>query len=244
MTHRFNYGIISKMPARIYPLVTNHYYHVYNRGVNRAPIFLSKTDYSRFVNLLRFYNYCDHPVRFSKFLLLSVDQRKEIWTRLAKTDVLVDIIAFCLIPNHFHLLLKQNDEKGISKLMANIQNGFARYVNLKYNRVGPLFQGQFKAIKIDSEEQLLHVSRYIHLNPYTSAIVGNVNKLLNYEFSSFGEYILSKPFEICNKEIIFNYFHSDENYEKFVLDNADYQKNLETIKHLTIEDTRLPMCPI
>ena len=223
------------MPARYVPLVQNYYYHVFNRGVNKRPIFKSKYEYSRFLLLLRFYNSLKYPIKFSKFIKLSVDQRKEIWNRLDKEKVHTDILSYCLMPNHFHLLLKQNSENGISKLLGNLQNSYARYFNIKNERIGHLFQGQFKAVKIDSEEQLLHVSRYIHLNPYSSAVVKDLNTLQKYEWSSLPEYLGKVLFSLCSKENIIGNFKDKGSYRKFVLDNADYQKELENIKHLTFD---------
>jgi len=223
------------MPSRFTPLVTNYYYHVFNRGVNKQSIFEGIRSYKRFTNIIRFYNFVDYPLRFSKFLLLSRDQRREIWNRLAGTKTYIDIISYCLMPNHFHILLKQNQDGGISKFLSVIQNSYTKYTNTKNERIGPLLQGQFKAVKIDSEEQLLHISRYIHLNPYSSAVVANLNFLPNYEWSSFKEFITDQPYEICKKDVILDSFKSADEYKNFVLDNADYQKNLERIKHLVID---------
>ncbi|MDP3994977.1 MAG: transposase [bacterium] len=223
------------MPARFTPLVTDNYYHVFNRGVNKQPIFNGVKDYKRLLNLLRFYNYADHPVRFSKFLLLSNDQRKEIWNRLENSSTLLNIITYCFMPNHFHLLVKQNIENGTSRFLANIQISYTKYFNIKNDRVGPLLQGQFKAVKIDSEEQLLHLSRYIHLNPFSSALVKNIKDIADYGWSSFKEYLEDVDYPVCRHDLINGYFSNKDKYKDFVLDNADYQKNLEYVKHLTIE---------
>ncbi|MEK7472830.1 MAG: transposase [Patescibacteria group bacterium] len=223
------------MPARYSPLVENYYYHVFNRGVNKRPLFKSKYEYRRFLLLLKYYNFVNYPIKFSKFMTLASDQRQEIWNRLDKDKKHTDILSYCLMPNHFHLLLKQNDDNGISKLLANLQNSYARYFNIKNERIGPLFQGQFKAVRIDSEEQLLHVSRYIHLNPYSSGIVKDSNKLINYSWSSLPEYISQSKFPFCKKDDILCNFKSEDLYKNFVLDNADHQKELENIKHLTFD---------
>lgn len=223
------------MPARYSPLVENYYYHVFNRGVNKRYIFKSKYEYHRFILLLKYYNFVDYPIKFSKFTKLSTDQRQEIWTRLNKDKGHTDILSYCSMPNHFHLLLKQNDENGISKLLSNLQNSYVRYFNIKNERIGPLFQGPFKAVRIDSEEQLLHVSRYIHLNPYSSGIVKTTDKLLKYEWSSLPEYFSQVKFPLCKKDDILSSFKTDDSYKNFVLDNADYQKELENIKHLTFD---------
>lgn len=223
------------MPARYIPFVNEHYYHIFNRGVNKQPIFNGLIDLKRFLSLIKFYSFKDYPIRFSKFLLLSSDQRKEIWARLNNSQKYADTISYCFMPNHFHLILKQNIDKGISKFMANFQNSYTKYFNLKNDRVGHLFQGQFKAVKIDSEEQLLHVSRYIHLNPYSSGIVEGIEDLINYKWSSFPEYITDLQFEICSKDIVLTSFKNKQSYKNFTFDNADYQKNLENIKHLALD---------
>jgi putative transposase len=223
------------MPIRITPLVTDNFYHIFNRGVNRRQIFTNKRDYIRALNTLKFFNYVDYPIRYSKFLLLANGQRKEIWDRLDKSNTFTDIISFCLMPNQFHLLLKQNRDEGISKLLANFQISYTKYFNIKNDRVGSLLQGQFKAVKIDSEEQLLHVSRYVHLNPYSSAVIENIKDLLKYEWSSLPEYAQNNQYDLCKNNILLNYFKNNTEYIDFVLNNADYQKDLENIKHLTFE---------
>ena len=223
------------MARRLTPLVTDFYYHVFNRGVNKRRIFLNKRDHQRAINLARFYRYLNYPIRFSKFLLLHRDQRKEIWQRLEKDEKFVDVLSYCLMPNHFHFLVKQNVDNGVSKFMSNFENSYTKYFNIKNSRVGPLLQGPFKAVKIDSEEQLLHVSRYIHLNPYSSAVVGSLNDLINYPWSSFPEYISGVEFNFCQKDLLLSQFKNQDSYKVFVFDNADYQKTLEDVKHLTLE---------
>lgn len=135
------------MPSRFTPLVQDYYYHVFNRGVNKRPIFKSKYEYRRFLLLLRFYNSLEYPIKFSKFIKLSVDQRKEIWNRLGREKTHTDILTYCLMPNHFHLLLKQNSENGISKLLGNLQNSYARYFNIKNERIYPLFRDNLRQLR-------------------------------------------------------------------------------------------------
>lgn len=223
------------MPARFTPLVTDQYYHIFNRGVNKQPIFQGVRDYKRSLDILDFYSF-NPKLRFSKFLLLSQEEKSNFMDGLHKVnDKLVDIICFCLMPNHFHLLLNQLKDNGISKFMANLQNSFTRYFNTKHERIGPLLQGQFKAVLIEDDNQLLHVSRYIHLNPYSSYVVKDKEGLIEYKWSSFPEYLGMVSSEICNKQIILSQFKNVEDYKEFVLDQADYQRNLEEIKHLILE---------
>ena len=135
------------------------------------------------------------------------------------------------MPNHFHFLLKQTAEEGIAKFMSNFQNSYTRYFNTRHNRVGPLFQGPFRAVRVETDEQLLHLSRYIHLNPYSSFVVKNIKDLEEYQWSSFKEY-LGKEKGFCQKEIVMSFFKNPQDYRKFVFDQADYQRELQKIKHL------------
>lgn len=134
------------MQARFTPLVTDQYYHIFNRGVNKQPIFQGVRDYKRALDILEFYSF-NPKLRFSKFLLLSQEERSNFMDRLHKiNDKLANIICFCLMPNHFHLLLNQLKDNGISKFMANLPNSYTRYFNNRHERIGPLLQGQFKAV--------------------------------------------------------------------------------------------------
>ncbi len=211
-------------------------YHVFNRGIAAQPTFSDKRDYMRALETLFFYQNENPPVRYAKFLTLSRQQRSEILDKMAeRKHLLVEIIAYCLMPNHFHLMLKQQADNGISKFMANFSNSYTRYFNTKYKRYGPLYQGKFKAIRVETDEQLFHLSRYIHLNPYSSYVVKTIEDLENYPFSSFPEYLGKAVNNYCAKEIILDNFKKSS-YQKFVFDQADYQRGLEEIKHLTLEE--------
>lgn len=222
------------MPIRFTPLVNDQYYHVYNRGVAYQPIFFSVRDYERFLLCLSYYRFNNLPFRLSKLLQIPNEEHQQLLTNLEATnDLVVDVIAFCLMPNHFHLLIQQKLEAGISKFMRQITDSFTRYFNTKYRRVGPLFQGAFKAVLIETNEQIVHVSRYIHLNPLTSYVVRE-KSFLDYPWSSLKDY-LSKGSKMVNSLIILSNFKTSEDYLKFVMDQADYGKELEKIKHLTLE---------
>lgn len=222
------------MPARATPLITGQFYHVFNRGANKQPIYLGKRDYQRALALLKFYQYASPKLRFSKFLLLNQKIKGEVWERLFGGSKFVNIICFCLMPNHFHFLVEQKVDNGISKFMANFQNSYTRFFNTKYQKTGSLLQGQFKAIRVEDTEQLVHLSRYIHLNPYASYITKDIESLKNYPWSSLDEYLENKE-GICEKEIILSNFKSSNVYEQFVFDQASYQRELDIIKHLALE---------
>lgn len=223
------------MPGRLTPLVNDQIYHVFNRGINHQPTFIDKLEYKRAMLVIDFYKFSNLPTKLSKLLMLSNDDRLKIMGNLKKeNNKLVDILAFCLMPNHFHFLLRQLQDKGISKFLGNLQNSYTRYFNTKNELDGPLFLDQFKAKLILTDEQLIHVSRYIHLNPYTSYVVKDLIALLKYPWSSLPEYLDNQP-RLCELETIMNFFRSPQDYQKFLQDQADYQRQLHKIQHLALE---------
>lgn len=203
----------------------NSYYHIFNRGVEKRKIFLDNQDYRLFTYYLLIY-------------LLPIDMVLELYPQLPlrlyskNLSQEVELLSYCLMPNHFHLLLKQKSVNGISKLMKQITNGYTLYFNKKYDRVGGLVQGRFKAIRIPTDELLLHISRYIHLNPLVGELVTNLN---DYEWSSFKEY-LGEGRSFTSTDQILSFFKSRKEYEEFVINQIEYAKELEKIKHLTLDN--------
>ena len=215
-------------------LATGEIYHIYNRGVEKRPLFLNRRDYLRFLQTANYYRFADCRLKFSHLVQLSREARTEIISKLEKkSEKLVDVLCFCLMPNHIHFLLKQLQDNGISKFMAKITNGYSHYFNIKNKRVGHLFQGNFGAVRIETNEQLIHVFRYIHLNPVTSYLI-KFDDLENYEWSSYAQCIGIKA-GFCDAQPVMSNFKNIESYKKFVADQVDYAKELENIKHLTLE---------
>ena len=207
------------------------YYHIFNRGIDRRPTFNNAREYSRATSLIKFYRHKEIPLRYSQLINQPIETRTKLLAELFESERLVDIVCYCLMPNHFHLLLKQLSENGISKFISNFTNAYTRYFNTKNERVGPLFQGVFKAIHVESDEQLLHLSRYIHLNPIASSIIAD-SQLEYYQWSSYPEYINKHTSGLIQRELITNMFESTEDYKEFTLNQTEYAKQLETIKHL------------
>ena len=215
--------------------VNDEIYHVFNRGVEKRPTFINKWELKRAILTLDYYRFAKLPIKLSKFLILpNSDQTKLLESIKKDCEKLEEIICFCLMPNHFHFLLKQKVDKGIPIFISNFTNSYTKYFNTRNERVGPLFQGIFKAVRIESEEQLIHVSRYIHLNPVSSFLI-KPEDLENYEWSSYPEYLDLMNRSIVDKEIVVGLFSSLEKYKKFVLDQVDYARTLEKIKHMALE---------
>lgn len=208
------------------------YFHLFNRGVERRLVFTNKREFLRAVDLANFYRFDKLPLRYSKFLALGEEQKLNFLARL--NEKTVELTAFCLMGNHFHFLVKQLKDNGVSKFMANFTNSYTKYFNTKYQRVGPLFQGAFKAVHIESDEQLVHLSRYIHLNPVSGFKV-KPEELKDYSWSSYPSYIGEADVNFVDKEPVMNFFKKPVKYQEFVLDQADYAKRLKAIEHLVIE---------
>jgi putative transposase len=137
------------------------------------------------------------------------------------------------MPNHFHFLLKQVAGDGVAKYLSLFTNSYTRYFNTKHNRIGPLFQGVFKAVRVESNNQLLHLSRYIHLNPYVSNIVTKTN-LSTYPWSSLPSYLFGIK-DFVESKIVTSQYKDIARYRDFVLNHADYARELEYIKHMTLD---------
>lgn len=212
------------MPIRKVPLATGEYYHVYNRAAFGVQLFENEREAKAFVKALIYYTLITPPRR------LSLEKRyKENVMDFDKR--LVSILAYCVMPNHFHLLLKQEVEGGISTYLRRLTLSFVRYYNTLHKQKGALFESFFKAVLIESENQLLHVSRYIHLNP-TSA--GLVNDPLDYPYSSFSYYVHGGE----QKPLVFDDILRSkrrEYYSNFVYDNQEYQQTLQFIKNQLID---------
>jgi len=210
-------------------------YHVFNLGVEKRPTFTDKREYYRAFLTLDFYRHEGMSAGLAQILKLDFEKRNFFLSQLAiQEKKLVDIFGYCLMPNHFHLLMKQLVDGGISTFVGNFTNSYTRYFNTKHKRIGHLFQGVFKAVRIEDDEQLIHVLRYIHINPVVSSVIRETN-IDSYLYSSFSEYLgIKKGF--CNKELVLKYFSSIEKLRAFTYDQIDYGKGLESIKHIVIEE--------
>lgn len=137
------------------------------------------------------------------------------------------------MPNHFHFLLKQVKNGGITEFISKISNSYTKYFNTKYKRIGPLLQGEFKAVTIETDEQLLHVSRYIHLNPFVAELVEDLSL---FPYSSYQNFIRPESMGCCVTKPILDFFKNPEEYEKFIKDHSSYAKELARVKHLLIDE--------
>lgn len=221
------------MPGRKIPLITDEFYHVFNRGINHQDTFYIEADYKRALDSISLYRFSNPPLCLSKFIRLNTKKRAELLNTMGKSQV--SILSYCLMPNHFHLLLRQDKDEGISKLLGNFLNSYTKYFNIRHDRDGSLFLDQFKAVRIENSEQLHHTCRYIHLNPYSSRLVTSLENLSTYPWSSLCEYLGDKQGKFVDKQAIMASFSNKEKFRQFTFDHADQQRKLKEIEHLLIE---------
>lgn len=191
------------------------FYHIYNRGVDKRTIFEDALDYRMFLSYLKNY--------------LSPRQPKQVRpVRESKIFEQIQLICYCLMPNHFHLLIKQGTQFAIVDFMRRITNAYTKYFNERYKRVGPLFQGRYKAVLVTEEPYLLHLTRYIHLNPAELSEEYRSN-LLGYTYSSYGDYLGKRKTLWLHPEEILGFFRTVQktkfidilSYESFVEDSRE-----------------------
>lgn len=223
------------MSYRRTPIVTGEIYHTFNRSIARQPIFLNIRNYGRALELINFYSYVQPRLRFSHYNRLPLKEKADFLGDLKKNGrKQIQIFAFCLMPNHAHFLIRQIEKNGISKFMSNFQNSYAKYLNTKTDRTGALFQSMFKAVRIESDEQFIHTCRYIHLNPLTSYVIKDMDDLENYPWSSYSEYFRENS-DLIDTSLISGFFPSKKEFKTFTLDQVDYQRKLDKIRHLSLE---------
>lgn len=213
-------------------LAIGEIYHIFNKSIANYTIFNDDREFLRMLNTIQYYQKQKPDISFSKFLReMDSMSNSDDFISLNNKEKLVEIVCYCLMPTHFHLILKQLIDNAISIFMNNIQNSYARYFNLKHKRKGPLWESRFKNVLIKTDEQLLHLTRYIHLNPVTSFLVNNP---LDYTMSSYREYLLiNKNNKICRLQDILKI--EPHSYRNFVEDRISYQRQLAEIKELILE---------
>lgn len=213
-------------------LVNGQYYHILNRSIAKYEIFNSPDDFLRFVSILDLYRFIDFEYSYSIFSRLSLPLQQIITSNLRKNSkTSVQIVAYCIMPTHFHLILKQLTDNSISTYISKVLNSYSKSFNLVHKRKGPLWEGRFKNVLITTDEQLLHLSRYLHLNPVSTGLVQKPEK---WQFSSYQEYIGKEKQGICDFADVINI--DPVNYKKFVLERISYQKELSKIKKYLLEN--------
>lgn len=188
------------MPSRLYPFVMDHYYHIYNRGVNRTTIFFSDRNYEFFI------------FKMSRYLLNTAE-----------------IVAYCLMPNHFHLLIRIKSESGFERAISSFLISYVKSVNIDQDRVGPLFQGRFQSKAIEDDDYLLGLTCYIHLNPVMAGLVKTPE---DWKFSSYREYVGLRSDGWIKKSVVIDQFGNPTGYGEYVR----YELNNKKTRNFRFEE--------
>ncbi|MFA5095290.1 MAG: transposase [Candidatus Paceibacterota bacterium] len=216
------------MSIRKVDFSVNEYYHLYNRGNSKQIIFKDEQDYNHFMKLLFLCN--------SQKSIVYRDISKNTFD-FDREETLVHIGAYCLMPNHFHLLVKEEVENGISRFMQKLTTAYVMYYNKKYKRTGALFEGKFKSQHISIDRYMKYLFSYIHLNPikliesgWKEKGIKNTENALRYlkayQYSSYLDYLKEDRIKrkILNKKEFPKYFSSKNSFEREILDWLKYKK--------------------
>jgi len=208
------------------------YYHIYNRGSDKRDIFMDERDYERFLECLNFYN---SPNQIDLYKIKREDpispRLGEIGSSLCSLGF-VEVFCYCLMPNHFHLILKEPVEGGIAKFMHKVGIGYTMYFNKKYDRSGHLFQGKYKHKGLDADFYLTYLTGYIHLNPIMAGLVKFPEQ---YKYSSYLDYLGENKTDFLE-------FKSEEleikmkDYEKFIKELKDDKEVLRKVEEVGLDD--------
>lgn len=191
------------------------HYHIFNRGVGKQVIYHDSSDYFRFLFLIL---YLQSPLTFpqvgravKEFVKHSVlDSLEEV-----VKERTVELVSFCIMPNHFHLIVKEVEDGGISAYMQRVLNAYSKHYNTKYQKSGHVFQGPYRAVHVESNEQLLYLSAYVHRNP--RELPAWFNKEDEYPWSSYSDLIAENRWgNLLVPQILLEQFKNKEGYQKFV----------------------------
>ena len=228
------------MPSKnvIKAYIENGYYHIYNRGVEKRIIFQDEQDYKVFLAYLKVY--LNPPTKPGNRIVIIKNKTFKTYTRpLNNYHQQLDLLSYCLMPNHFHLLVRQNENRIIESFMRSLSTKYSVYFNKRYDRVGSLFQGPYKAVLIEHDNQLLHLSRYIHLNPATTKV--SPLYALHRGYSSYIDYIGKRHTPWLKTKEVLSFFKTAQktglrdvlSYQSFIEDYMHDSK--ETLEEMTID---------
>jgi REP element-mobilizing transposase RayT len=214
------------------PFAEGEFYHIYNQGVEKRNIFSDEYDSQRFLESMEVFNN-EEPI--GSIYEQSFNKDSQLGGETPKSK-LVNIIAYCLNPNHFHLILEQVSEKGISEYMKRLAGGYTSYFNIKEKRKGALFLGTFRSVHVGTDGYLLHLSAYVNLNNRVHQINDEDSRLVR---SSWDEYVGSVKTPICEKDVILGRFKDGDEYKAYAEDALgimlERKKNEREMRRLSID---------
>lgn len=214
----------------------DEYYHIFNRGVDKREIFSASKDYDRFLLAVDLLNDEEDGLMhdWQDFKKSNPTSTPADFPKpgLGSRNRLVEIVAYCLNPNHYHFILKQVAEKGIERFMHKLGTSHTKYFNKKNKRSGTLFQGRFKSAHIDSNEYLLYLSAYVNKNNFIHGYNGSDS----WPYSSLFDYLNKRKDELINKDVILGQFKNVNEYAEFLENNALYMRERKELRKYLIEE--------
>ncbi len=232
------------MPAKntLKKYISEGYYHIYNRGVEKRNIFLDDQDRLVFLNYLKEYLLPKEEIieslNHQDMTDLQKAQRIIEFNKINNFYGRINMACFVLMDNHFHMELKQKEDRDIEMFMRSLNTKYGRYFNKRYKRVGPLFQSRYKGILIKNEKYFLHLSRYIHQN--SKELIGKNQPLSSYKWSSYRDYLGQNNFPWLKKNLLLDYFKKAKgfgfsSYQGFVEGYEDTSEDVRSYKDLILE---------
>jgi putative transposase len=210
----------------------NTYHHIYNRGSGKMDIFKDTQDFLNFQKRLKIVLNAESQIEPIHQPVKPIPPRRSLQISPLPNGSFT-IIAYCLMPNHFHFLIRQNTDIPVSNLISKLCSSYGRYFNKKYERVGGLFQDQFKSIIVDNDQYFLWLSAYIHRNPIMADLVQNLN---DYSYSSYLNYLELRSETLVDTSLILGLLNNKpEAYEKFVLQNFEKVKPGKDLEYLLLD---------
>jgi putative transposase len=216
-------------------LANGEYYHIYNRGVDKREVFSCVADYERFLLSMNLLNDERDGLMQDWRDMRRVDPRVQLWDipeLNSRRNRAIEIVAYCINPNHYHFILKQIREGGIKTFMQKLSTSYTNYFNVKYKRSGSLFQGRYKSAHIDSNEYLLYLSVYVNKNNF----IHGYNQNDNWPYSSLPDYLDRRNNNLVNKEVILGQFKNIDEYKDFINNNALYMREKKELEKYLIEE--------
>ncbi|MFH1473204.1 MAG: transposase [bacterium] len=205
------------------PLVEGEYYHIFNRGTDKRLVFQQEGDFQRFLKSMKEFNIVK-PIG-------SIYENSFRKNKNKKSDPLVEFLAYCLNPNHYHFILKQVSKDGIQKFMQRLGNGYTKYFNEKYKRSGVLFQGRFKSVHIESDEQLFYMNTYVNFNYLVHKLGHWMSK------SSWNEYVgkISQDDKLCNISMIKDRIGNIKKYQTLATETVEEISRKRGLEKINLE---------
>jgi len=216
-------------------IAPGEYYHIYNRGIGKQTIFHDKKDYTRFLFLVLYFQSSVSFPNIGRLVKQFVQHRVLNNVDVSEITVKrkVELSAFCIMPNHFHLIVKEREENAISAYMQRVLNAYAKYFNTKYDKSGHVFQGPYRAVLVEDDNQLLYLSAYIHRNP--REIPGWLNREQQYEWSSYLDFVEENRWgDLLLPDIVLDQFENKNKYKKFIQTSTSklLEKELDSLAYL------------